>query len=75
MKEQAKSAHQSTGAQGGGVNDGGAEILYAGDAPGLVEGVVQINFRLPELAGDGLTPLQVQIANYGDSGLPQIWIR
>jgi len=55
--------------------DGDAEILYAGDAPGLVEGVVQINFRLPELAGDGLTPLQVQIANYGDSGLPQIWIR
>ena len=54
--------------------DGGAEILYAGDAPGLVEGVVQINFRLPKLAGDGLTPLQIQIGNYGDSGLPQIWI-
>jgi len=54
--------------------DGDAEILYAGDAPSLVEGVVQINFRLPKLAGDGLTPLQIQIGNYGDSGLPQIWI-
>ena len=35
--------------------DGDAEILYAGDAPSLVEGLVQINFRLPELARDGLT--------------------
>jgi len=55
--------------------DGDAEILYAGDAPSLVEGVVQINFRLPELARDGLTPLQIQIGNYWDTSFPQIWIR
>ena len=24
-----------------------AEVLYAGAAPGLVQGVVQINFRIP----------------------------
>jgi len=29
------------------VGDQGAEIEYCGNAPGLVEGVVQINFRVP----------------------------
>jgi uncharacterized protein (TIGR03437 family) len=34
------------------VNNESAEVLYAGAAPGLVAGVVQIDFRLP----DGLSP-------------------
>jgi uncharacterized protein (TIGR03437 family) len=40
------------------------EVLYAGSAPGLVTGVVQINFRLPSqssLPAVGQVPFQLQI--------------
>ncbi len=33
------------------------EVLYAGDAPGMVAGVLQVNFRLPEQIQPGTTQL------------------
>ncbi len=33
------------------------EVLYAGDAPGMVAGVLQVNFRLPERFQPGTTQL------------------
>ncbi|MBI1787162.1 MAG: hypothetical protein HYR60_06365 [Acidobacteria bacterium] len=35
------------------INDIGAEILYAGAAPGLVAGVMQVNLRVPDEAPSG----------------------
>ena len=43
----------------GGVN---AEVLYAGAAPGLVAGVMQLNVKIPETAPSGnAVPLTVQV--------------
>jgi uncharacterized protein (TIGR03437 family) len=39
------------------VNDQPATVLYAGIAPGLVQGANQINIQLP----DGITPGQLTI--------------
>lgn len=45
------------------VNIGGmnAKVLYAGGAPGLVEGVLQINAQIPESVGPGEVPVVVTI--------------
>jgi uncharacterized protein (TIGR03437 family) len=37
------------------------EVLYAGDAPGLVFGATQVNFRLPDSFTVGTTSLQIQL--------------
>jgi uncharacterized protein (TIGR03437 family) len=37
-----------TGVQGGGTAS--LPVLYAGDAPGLASGVIQVNFQLPPTA-------------------------
>jgi uncharacterized protein (TIGR03437 family) len=44
-----------------------AEVLYAGDAPGIVEGVVQINARVPKVFNTGTVNLSLQI---GDHAFP-----
>jgi uncharacterized protein (TIGR03437 family) len=42
-----------------------AEILYAGTAPGLVNGALQINILLPkELIGGPAIPIQISVGNY-----------
>ncbi len=45
----------------GGLNS--LEVLYAGNAPGMVTGALQVNFRLPQNVGsyDGQIPCQLQI--------------
>jgi uncharacterized protein (TIGR03437 family) len=47
-----------------GIANKGVEVLYAGDAPGLVEGVIQINARIPDDAPIGpAVPLVVKIGD------------
>jgi uncharacterized protein (TIGR03437 family) len=41
-----------------------AEILYAGSAPGLVFGAVQVNFRIPGNLLPGETPIQLILGEY-----------
>ncbi len=42
-----------------------ADILYAGTAPGLVNGALQINILLPkELIGGPAIPIQISVGNY-----------
>lgn len=42
-----------------------AQIEYAGTAPGLVNGALQINIRLPkELIGGPAVPIQISVGNY-----------
>ena len=43
-----------------------AEVLYAGGAPGMVQGIVQVNLRIPASSETGPTvPLTVSV---GESG-------
>jgi uncharacterized protein (TIGR03437 family) len=41
------------------VGEQPAEVLYAGPAPGMIAGIVQINFRTPEGLRTGSTPIVV----------------
>ena len=42
-----------------------AKVLYAGTAPGLVNGALQINVQLPkELIGGAAVPVQLSIGTY-----------
>jgi uncharacterized protein (TIGR03437 family) len=40
-----------------------ADVLYAGNAPGLVEGVVQVNLRIPANAASGEQPLVLSVGS------------
>ena len=41
-----------------------AEVLFAGQAPGLIAGVIQINFRLPQGTPTGKTLIAATCGNY-----------
>jgi uncharacterized protein (TIGR03437 family) len=43
------------------LGDGSLEVVYAGDAPGLVAGVMQINFRLPAVLGPKIFSFDLQV--------------
>lgn len=45
-----------------GLSNTGGEVLYSGSAPGLVVGVIQLNFRVPKDAPvAGSVPLELKI--------------
>jgi uncharacterized protein (TIGR03437 family) len=48
-----------------------AEVLYAGAAPGLVSGVLQINARLPANLAGGEAPVVVTI---GAASSPEVTV-
>jgi uncharacterized protein (TIGR03437 family) len=48
-----------------GIDNAGVQVLYAGNAPGLVEGVIQIDALIPDDAPIGpAVPISIKI---GDS--------
>ncbi|MCC6536944.1 MAG: hypothetical protein IT162_05305 [Bryobacterales bacterium] len=51
---------QSVAVRIGGVM---AEVLYAGAAPSLVAGVLQVNVKVPDNVPDGNVPIQVLVGN------------
>jgi uncharacterized protein (TIGR03437 family) len=54
-----------------GVGHIGAEILYAGAAPGMVAGVLQVNFRIPKDTPTGdAVPLIIKVGdNFSQQGV------
>ena len=38
-----------------------ADVLYAGEAPGLTRGMQQINVRIPDGAGSGPVAIQINV--------------
>ena len=40
-----------------------ADVLYAGGAPGLVAGVIQVNVRVPDDAASGAVPILLQVGS------------
>lgn len=49
------------------------EVLYAGDAPGDVFGVLQVNFRLPPQFGPNVTGIGIEL-QVGSSASNPVWI-
>jgi uncharacterized protein (TIGR03437 family) len=46
------------------VNGANAEILFAGQAPALIAGVIQVNVRIPAATASGNAALVVYVGNY-----------
>ena len=49
---------------GGAVNGMAAEILFAGQAPGLVAGVVQVNLQIPDGVPPGAARITMYVGDY-----------
>jgi uncharacterized protein (TIGR03437 family) len=60
-----------------GVTIGGeeAEVLYAGSAPGLVAGAVQINVRVPARLGAGRHAVRVEAAGIASRKSVDVFVR
>lgn len=56
------------------VNGAPATVLYAGNAPGLVEGVVQMNIRLPLNTVPGQNSIVVQVGPNGTTSNVTVWV-
>jgi len=41
-----------------------ADVLYAGAAPGMVQGIIQLNVRVPAAASTGQVPVVLQVGTY-----------
>jgi len=41
-----------------------ADVLYAGDAPGLIQGVMQINVRVPDAASSGAVSVVLKVGDF-----------
>jgi len=52
-----------------------APVLFAGQAPGLIAGVAQVNIRIPEDAQSGVATLVVFVGNYAARPLAELAIR
>ena len=50
------------------------EVLYCGDAPGLVQGVVQMNIRVPKLFQKGQRPLSLLAGTRWSANAPLVTI-
>ncbi len=57
------------------INGAPATVLYAGNAPGLVEGVVQINVRLPFATTPGQNPVVVQVGPNSTTTNATVWVQ
>ena len=53
-----------------------ADVLYAGSAPGLILGVVQVNVRVPTaMTGNGLKGITVKLQPDGPSFGANVWVQ
>ena len=60
---------------GAAVDGKAAPVLFAGQAPGLIAGAVQVNLRVPDDAKSGMASLVVYVGNYASWNGPQLAIR
>ncbi len=51
-----------------------AEVVYAGNAPGLIEGVLQMNVVVPVGLPGGLADLKIRIGNETTKALVGVWL-
>ena len=56
------------------INGAPATVLYAGNAPGLIEGVLQINVKLPLNTVPGQNSISVQIGAVATTSNVTVWV-
>ena len=56
------------------INGNPATVQYAGNAPGLVEGVIQINVKLPLITLPGQNLIRVQIGPNSTTANATVWV-
>ncbi len=52
-----------------------ADVLYAGNAPSLIEGIVQFNVRVPSKVRSGLLPVIVSVGNNSSLAAVSVWVQ
>ncbi len=52
-----------------------ADVLYAGAAPGMVQGVIQINARVPAAASSGQVQVVLQVGSYSSPNTASIIVQ
>jgi uncharacterized protein (TIGR03437 family) len=52
-----------------------AQVLYAGNAPGILHGVIQINVKLPPNLPTGLQPLRLEVGGRPSLAGISVWLR
>jgi uncharacterized protein (TIGR03437 family) len=57
------------------INGVPAEILYAGNAPGLVQGVIQVNLRLPANTPSGAIPVILRVGQNSSNPNVTVWVQ
>lgn len=57
------------------INGTPANVLYSGNAPGLVEGVVQINVRLPSNTVSGQNSIRLQVGPNATTANVSVWVQ
>ncbi len=56
------------------INGNPATVLYSGNAPGLVEGVIQVNVKLPLITLPGENLIRVQIGPNATTASATVWV-
>lgn len=57
------------------INNELADVLYSGAAPGLVNGALQINARIPQDCPSGVVTLTIQVDTNSSAGATTVYIR
>ena len=57
------------------INGNPVTVLYAGNAPGLVEGVIQVNVKLPQITLPGQNLIRVQIGPNATTANATVWVQ
>jgi uncharacterized protein (TIGR03437 family) len=57
------------------IDDQPADVLYAGAAPGIVQGVLQINARIPAAASSNEVRVVVQVGQYSSPSTVTVWVQ
>jgi uncharacterized protein (TIGR03437 family) len=52
-----------------------ADVLYAGAAPGFVQGLIQINVRVPAAASSGQVQVVLQVGNYSSPNTAKVVVQ
>jgi uncharacterized protein (TIGR03437 family) len=52
-----------------------ADVLYAGAAPGFVQGLIQINVRMPAAASSGNVQVVLQVGSYSSPNTTSIIVQ
>jgi uncharacterized protein (TIGR03437 family) len=52
-----------------------ADVLYAGAAPGFVQGLIQINVRVPAAASSGQDQMVLQVGSYSSPNTASIIVQ